>query len=192
MPKTAAKESFNYQTTTPYWAYKITADVKSIENKNRKYCFFDDIINLNDFDWWLLKIDKKSNKDIDIYYIEYIIIKKIYEYENISSVNPLNLIINSLTGHLKEKNDKKYLILDSTEKYQEVWYKIRSEIEALNGRIELLCKKNHVKIGINTVDDLPLNKPLKFLSVGIIIKCAFQECKKLYLQIYLDNYFYKL
>ena len=177
MPKTAAEESFNYQTTPPYWTYKITADVKSIENKNRKYCFFDDIINLNDFDWWLLKIDKKSNKDIDIYYIEYIIIKKIYEYENISSVNPLNLIINSLTGHLKEKNDKKYLILDSTEKYQEVWYKIRPEIETLNGGIELLYKKNHVKIGINTDDDLPLNKPLKFLSVGIIIKCAFQELK---------------
>ena len=79
------------------------------------------MINLNDFNSSLLKVDKKSNKDIDIYYIGYITIKKIDEYENIHSVNPLYLIIHSGTGHFKEKNDDKYLVLYSTDKYEEVW-----------------------------------------------------------------------
>ena len=79
------------------------------------------MINLNDFNSSLLKVDKKSNKDIDIYYIGYITIKKIDEYENIHSVNPLYLIIHSGTGHFKEKNDDKYLVFYSTDKYEEVW-----------------------------------------------------------------------
>ena len=41
----------------------------------------------------LLKTNKKSYKNIDIYYIGYIAIKKIYDYENIYSVNPLYLIV---------------------------------------------------------------------------------------------------
>ena len=79
------------------------------------------MINLNDFNSSLLKVDKKSNKDIDIYYIGYITIKKIDEYEDIHSVNPLYLIIHSGTGHFKEKNDDKYLVLYSTDKYEEAW-----------------------------------------------------------------------
>ena len=35
--------------------------------------------------------------------------------------------------------------------------------------------KNHAKIGINTDDDLPLNEPLKFPTLTIIIRCVFQE-----------------
>ena len=62
------------------------------------------------------------------------------------------LIINSAIGHLK-KSDKKYLILDLTDKYEEVWSGIRSEIKTLNGGKELFYKKNYAKIGINTNDD---------------------------------------
>ena len=43
----------------------------------------------------LLKIDKKSYKDIGIYYISYITIKKFDDCENIHSVNPLYLMIHS-------------------------------------------------------------------------------------------------
>ena len=78
------------------------------------------MIKLDDFDSGLLKIDKKSYEDIDIYYIGYIAIKKIDDHENVHSVNPVHLIIHSATGHFKEKNDGKYWILDSTDKYEEV------------------------------------------------------------------------
>ena len=48
--------------------------VKQIDIKNRTYYFNNDIINIEDFNSNLLKIDKKLYKDIDIYYIGYIII----------------------------------------------------------------------------------------------------------------------
>ena len=70
-------------------------------------------------------------------------------------VNPLYLIIHSAIGYFKEKNDEKYLILDLTDKHEEVLSRIRSEIEALNGGKELFYKKNYAKIGINTDYDLP-------------------------------------
>ena len=49
-------------------------NIKEINIKNRTY-FFDDMINIEDFDPNLLKIDKKSYKNIDIYYIGYITMK---------------------------------------------------------------------------------------------------------------------
>ena len=70
-------------------------------------------ININDLDPFLLDIKKKSSKDIDIYYINYI-------QENLNSSNPLRIKINSATGYFKEKNDEKYLILDSAKKYERV------------------------------------------------------------------------
>ena len=48
--------------------------VKQIDIKNRTYYFYNDIIDLKNFDTRLLKIDKKSYKNIDIYYIGYITI----------------------------------------------------------------------------------------------------------------------
>ena len=49
--------------------------VKEISIKNLTNYFFNDMINIKVFDPNLLKIDKKSNKNIDIYYIRYTAIK---------------------------------------------------------------------------------------------------------------------
>ena len=64
-------------------------EVKQINIKNRTRYFYNDIINIKNFDAKLLKIENKSYKDIDIYYIGYITIKKNDDRENIDSVNPL-------------------------------------------------------------------------------------------------------
>ena len=58
------------------------------------------------------------------------------------------LIIDSATGHFKEKNGEKYLIFDSTEKYEEVFSGIRSETKTPNGGKELFYKKNYAKLGL--------------------------------------------
>ena len=58
------------------------------------------MINIEDFDLSLLKIDKKSYKNIDIYCIGYITIKKIDDYKNVHNVNPFYLIINEVDGYL--------------------------------------------------------------------------------------------
>ena len=78
------------------------------------------MIALKDFDEANLKVDKTYYKRINIYYTGYIRIKKIDDYENIHSVNPLYLIIHSAAEYFAEENDKKYLIVDSTNKYEEV------------------------------------------------------------------------
>ena len=93
-------------------------------------------------------------------------------------------MIRSATVYFKEKYGEKYLILDSTKKYDEVFSGIKKEIETIDGGKELFYEKNYAGIGVNTNDDVPLNKPLKFPTLTIIIRCIFQEGEKLYPQIY--------
>ena len=63
-------------------------NLKELSINNQSYYFYNDI-NLKDFHSNLLKIDKKQYKEIDIYYIGCITIKKIGNCKNINSVNPL-------------------------------------------------------------------------------------------------------
>ena len=87
--------------------------VKQINIKNRTYYFYNDIIDLENFDSSLLKIDKKSYKDIGIYNIGYITIKKIDDCESIYSVNPLYLRVDHVNGYIEEKEVNKYLVFYS-------------------------------------------------------------------------------
>ena len=174
--------------------------VKQIDIKNQTYYFYNDIINLKNFESNLLKIDKKQHKGFDIYYIGYITIKKIGDCENIHSVNPLYLLINQASGYIEEKNGNKYLIFDDSvnenkallKKYADVWDGIKNEIKAINGGKENDYGKDYMKIKFNSDDDLPLNKPLKFHAMTIIIRSVFEEGGKLYPQIFLDDALYEL
>ena len=74
-----------------------------------------------------------------------LLLQNLVIYENIHSVNPLYLIINSAPGYFKEKNGEKYLILDSTKKYEEVFSGIVSEIKTLNEGKELFYEKKLCK-----------------------------------------------
>ena len=80
-------------------------EVKQINIKNRAYYFYKDIIDLRNLEPNLLEIDKKSYKNIDIYYTGYITIKKIDECETIFSVNPLYLRIDHVSGYIEEKDE---------------------------------------------------------------------------------------
>ena len=62
--------------------------VKDIGIKTRTYYFFNDIINIKNFDLNNIKIDEKSYKNIIIYYIGYVTVKD-WKYVKINSVNPL-------------------------------------------------------------------------------------------------------
>ena len=52
--------------------------------------------------------------------------------------------------------------------------------------------KDFMKTKFNTVDDLPLNKPLKWHLLTIIVRRIFEEDGKFYLQLYVDDCFYDL
>ena len=87
------------------------------------------------------------------------------------------LIFNSATGYFKEENDEKYLILDSTEKYEEVFSEIKSEIETINGGEKMYYEKNYGRIAVNK-DVVHLNKTKRFPSLTIIIRYVFQIDRK--------------
>ena len=72
--------------------------IKQIDIKNRTYYFYNEMINIKNFDPILLKTDRKSYKDIGIYNIGYIAIKTIDDCENIYSVNPLYLLVSHANG----------------------------------------------------------------------------------------------
>ena len=167
-------------------------ETKQINIKNWTYYFYNDIIDLKDFDTKLLKNDKKSYKSLDIYYISYITIKKIDDYESIYSVNSLYLRIDDDRRYIKEKNGNKYLIFDSVneskevlKKYFGIWNGVKNKIKAINGD-ECDYGKDYMKIKFNSDDDLPLNKRLKFYAMAIIIRSVFED-GKLCPQFFLDD-----
>ena len=173
--------------------------IKQINIKNQTYYFYNGIIDLENFKSDLLKIDRKSYKNIGIYNIGYITIKKIGDCKNINSVNPLYLRITHASGYIEEINRDKYLVFDSTDenkellkKYNDVFNGIRDEIKTINGGKENDYEKDYMKIKFHSDDDLPLNKPLKFHNMTITIRSVFQEDGKLCLQVFLDDTFYEL
>ena len=153
---------------------------------------------MKNFDAWLLKIDKKSYKNIGIYNIGYITIKKIDDCKNIHSVNPLYLLTDHANGYIEEKGVNKYLVFDSTDKnkellkkYNDVFNGIRDKIKEVSSD-ECDYEKDYMKIKFNSDDNLPLNKPLKFHNKTITIRSVFEEDDELYLQVFLDDTLYEL
>ena len=76
--------------------------IKGIPIENHTYKFFDDIVNITNFDRNNIKIDEKSYKDVFISYIGYVTIKDL----KINSVNPA--IFNKMNGYFEEINGNKY------------------------------------------------------------------------------------
>ena len=118
--------------------------------KNRTYYFYNDLINIKDFDPKLLKLDKKSYRNIDIYYIGYI--TKIYEYK-INSVNPLYLLVHRIDSFTEEKRGNKYLNVAFTDsnnevlkKYAEVWSGIKDQMEKIDSVKLEEYEKDYMKI----------------------------------------------
>ena len=79
-------------------------NIKQINIKNGTYYFFNHMINIKDIDPSMMKIDKKSYKNIGICHIRYITLKSISDSENINSVNPLYLITGEVDGYIEESN----------------------------------------------------------------------------------------
>ena len=141
----------------------------------------------------MLKLDKKSYKDIGIYNIGYITLKKIGDCKNIYSMNPLYLGITHANGYIEEINEKKYLIFDSIDENKELLKKdndvfkgIRDKIKEINSD-ECHYENNYMKIKFNSDD-----KPLKFHNITTTIRPLFKEDGKLYPQVFLDDTLYEL
>ena len=90
---------------------------KQMNIKTRTYYFYNDLINIKDLDPKLLKLDKKSYKNIDIYYIGCITKKDEYK---INSVNPLYWLVHRIDGFIEEKRGNKCLNIGFTDSNDEV------------------------------------------------------------------------
>ena len=101
-----------------------------INIKNRTYYVFNDMINIKDFDSSLLNIDKKSYKNIGIYNIRYITIKKLV-IMSINSVNLLHLIIGKANGYIEENNGNKNLVCPSKNGNKEVLAKFTKLLDEI-------------------------------------------------------------
>ena len=168
-------------------------EIKQINIKSRTYYFYNDRVDLKNFDAKLLKIDKKYYSEIDIYYIGYVTVKKIDNCNNIDSVNPLYLMIDEMIGHFEKKNENRYLVLDDVDennkvskKYEDVWEGVKKEIEKIK------YGKDYMKIRFEYNDDLPLNKHIKLRLLTIIIRFVFSEDNKFCPQLFLDDALYEL
>ena len=85
---------------------------KEIIIKNRIYYFYNDIIDLDEFDKSKVKVDEKVFSDTDIYYLGYEHKKKISECNVIKCVTPLSLRIVDIKGRFdKGKDDAWYLVI---------------------------------------------------------------------------------
>ena len=160
------------------------AVIKQMNIGNRTYYFYNDLIKLFDFDLNMLKLDKKTFKSINIYYVGYVTKKEEYK---INSVNPLYLLIYKTDGFIEEKRGNKYLNIASTDNNDEVLKKckevlsgIKSCIEKINNDKSGEYQKYYMKIKFNSDDELLLNKQLKFLSLTVVIRSVFKEDGKYY------------
>ena len=172
---------------------------KQINIKNCTDYFFNDMINIKEFDSIQLKRDKKSYKNIGVYYIGYITIKSVSDSENINSVNPLYLIIAEVDGYIEENNGNKYLTFPSTdknkkvlEKYAKLWDEIKYHIQTINASKSGEYDIDYIKIKFSSDDDLPLNKILKLHMLTIIVRSVFEEDGKYYRQVFLDKCLYEV
>ena len=102
------------------------------------------------------------------------------------------------TDILRKKNGNKYLVFNSADENKEVlnkcadiWNGIKNKIQAINDIGENNYVKDYMKIKLNSDDDLPLNKPLKFHVMALIVRSVF-EGGKLYPQVFLDDALYEL
>ena len=90
---------------------------KQLNIKNRTYYFYNDSINVKNFDPKLLKLDKNQSTDINIYYIGFVTKKTEC---NVNSVNPLYLLLGETDGFIEEKEGSKYLNIALTKSNNEV------------------------------------------------------------------------
>ena len=154
------------------------------------------MINIKDFDPNLIKIDKKSYKNIGVYNIGYITKKNEYK---VNSVNPLYLMIDEVSGYIKESNGNKYLTFASTdnnkkvlEKYAKIWDEIKYHVQTKSAVKSGEYEKNYMRIKFNLDDSLPLNKILKLHMLTIIVRSVLEEDGKYYPQVFLDECLYEV
>ena len=133
-------------------------EIKQINIKNQTYYFYNDIINLDEFDGSKIKVDKKNFNDINIYYLGYEYKKALTEFNQINSANLLYLRIKDMKVQFKKgkSNNIWCLIIsgdaDVLRKFANIWKSIRAKIEENTGGI-VQYDKDYIRIKFESNDN---------------------------------------
>ena len=119
--------------------------IKQINIKNRTYYFYN-IIDIKTFDSNNLKLDKKTCKDVVIYNIGYVTIKKIGRDYDVNSVNPLYLRIDNASGYIEKINEDKCLVFNVRDENKVL---LKRYDDVFNGIMGKVKKKKWMMIGLN-------------------------------------------
>ena len=158
--------------------------IRQLNIKGRTYYFYNDLINIKNFNINNLKLDKMGVLGNDVYYIGYITKKTQW---NVNSVNLLYLMVNKIKGHFEEVENG-----DIMQKYQEVFDGIKEIIKKINDYSQPIRYDNYIKIKFNTDDNIPLNKIIYFPTITAIIRSVTKKDGKYYPQLFLDECLYEL
>ena len=178
---------------------------KSLKIKNESIFHPNDMIQLNNFDNQLLKINKRENRvNNNIYYISY----KINKPElDINSINNLYLVVDHMYGKIEKINDSKdrYLVINNDNHINEksvnffcLWDSIINKIQYLredDGLFddnEVIIKDSN-KIRFSSDVFIPNDLLLRFYSLVIVINYVIKKTDEFIPEIYInEGYFTKL
>ena len=174
---------------------------KSLKIKNESMFYPNDIIQLNNFDCELLKINKRENRENNnIYYNSY----KINNPEHdINSINNLYFVVDHLYGKIEKLDGSKdrYLVINKDEKnisFFYLWDSIINKIKYLKGD-DVLVDDNEVnikdsnKIRFSSDVFIPNDVLLSFYSLVIVINYVVEKNDEFIPEIYInEGYFTKV
>ena len=134
-------------------------ELKEIDINNRAYCYFDDIIKIEDFDFDNILVNKKSYKDILVYDMS---------YKTLIDVKPLRNTFDKVDRFIRVDGGTRYLVLLRTEKYDATFNRITYLVSQKSG-ITYIISHNYPRIKIYLYDSLLLEKTVTFHNVISLI-----------------------
>ena len=174
--------------------------IKSLKIKNKSMFYPNDMIQLNNFDSQLLKINKRGKiENNNIYYISY---KMNKPKHNINSINNLYFVIDHLHGTIEKINASKdrYLVIDKDRLMNEknirffcLWESIINKIKYLRGDDNKVIIKAWNKIRFSSDIFIPKNVSINFYSLVIVINHVIEKNDEFIPEIYInEGYFTKV
>ena len=173
---------------------------KSLKIKNESMFYPNDMIQLNNFDSQLLKINKRENRENNnIYYISYKINKPEHD---INSINNLYFVVDHLYGTIEKINGSKdrYLVIDKDSLMNEknirvfcLWESIINKIKYLRRDDNKVIIKDWNKIRFISDIFIPNDVSITFYSLVIVINYVIEKSDKFIPEIYInEGYFEKV
>ena len=170
----------------------IIMAAKSLKIKNESMFYSNDMIQLNNFDSQLLKINKRENRENNnIYYISYKINKPEHD---INSINNLYFVVDYLRGKIEKINGSKdrYLVINEDSLMGEknisvfyLWDSIINKIKNLRGD-DIMFDDNEViikdwnKIRFSSEIFIPNDVSINFYSLVIVINDVIEKMMNLF------------